>query len=98
VWTETERAAFAGALSEERRGARDQRRPQLQLAANTPGTSSTWNSELRTKAGTLIPNSGIESYYAQTPVFSHDGKMLAFTDRSASRGTRACSRSWTTTR
>ncbi len=30
----------------------------------------------------MIPGSGIESYYAMSPVFSHDGSMLAFNDRS----------------
>jgi hypothetical protein len=38
-------------------------------------------SELRTREGKLIPNSGVELFYAQSPVFSHDGKHLAFTDR-----------------
>ena len=40
-----------------------------------------WTSELRTKSGTLIDNSGIEGLYAQTPVFSHDGNHVAFYDR-----------------
>ena len=57
--------------------------PGYSWPPNTPGTSETWTSDLRTKAGTIIPNSGIESFYAQSPVFSHDGKMLAFTDRSS---------------
>ena len=43
-----------------------------------------WTSELRTKTGMLIPGSGIEGLYAQTPVFSHDGTKLAFYDRAAS--------------
>jgi hypothetical protein len=40
-----------------------------------------WTSELRTKSGTLIENTGIEGLYAQTPVFSHDGNHVAFYDR-----------------
>jgi len=47
-----------------------------------PGTAPGL-SELRTREGMLIPNSGIELLYAQSPVFSHDGKRLAFTDRQA---------------
>jgi len=50
------------------------------------GTSGNWTSELRSKTGMVIPGSGIESYYAQTPVFSHDGTMLAFTDRPVGGG------------
>lgn len=49
---------------------------------NTPGTSQgPYTSQLRTRMGMQIPNSGIESYYAQSPMFSPDGKMLAFYDR-----------------
>jgi hypothetical protein len=50
---------------------------------NTPGTSGTWTSSLLTKTGMPVPASGIEGYYAMTPVFSPDGTMLAFTDRDA---------------
>ena len=48
-----------------------------------PGTWGPYASSLRTKNGTVINASGIEGYYALTPVFSHDGKKLAFTDRGA---------------
>ena len=53
---------------------------------NTPGTQGQWTSSLHMKNGTVVPASGIESYYAQSPVFSHDGTMIAFCDRPAGGG------------
>jgi hypothetical protein len=53
---------------------------------NIPGMQGPWTSELRLKNGTVVPNSGIEAYYAQSPMFSHDGKKLAFYDRPAGGG------------
>lgn len=50
--------------------------------AGIPVTSSGPTSALYTKNGTLIPNSGVEAFSALSPVFSHDGARLAFTDRS----------------
>jgi WD40-like Beta Propeller Repeat len=50
-------------------------------AGNTPGTGGTYTSTLRMRDGTIVPDSGIEAYYAQTPVFSDDGTKLAFYDR-----------------
>lgn len=83
VWTDSERTAFSALYPKNGDVLVTNGAPSYSWPPNTPGTSSTWTSELYTKAGTLIPNSGIESYYAQSPVFSPDGKMLAFTDRSA---------------
>jgi hypothetical protein len=54
---------------------------------NTPGSEGQAASVLRTRTGEIIPNSGIEPYYAQTPAFSHDGTMLAFYDRPMGGGT-----------
>lgn len=81
VWQDSERAAFAGLYPKNGEVFVVNGAPGFSWPPNTPGTSSTWASELRSKNGTVIPNSGIESYYAQSPVFSHDGTMLAFTDR-----------------
>ncbi len=49
---------------------------------NTPGTGGFYSSSLYTKNGMVIANSGIEAFYAQSPVFSHDGTKIAFNDRS----------------
>lgn len=38
-------------------------------------------SELRTRTGSLVPASGVESFFAEAPVFSVDGTRLAFTNR-----------------
>jgi hypothetical protein len=82
VWQEAGRAAFAGLYPTGEvlviNGA-----PSASWPPNTPGTSQSWLSELRTKNGTVVTQSGIEGYYAMTPVFSHDGTKLAFYDRSA---------------
>jgi hypothetical protein len=83
LWNEPERAAFAALYPRNGEVLVVNGAPGGSLPPNTPGTSATWFSDLRTRAGTLIPNSGIEPYYAMTPVFSHDGSMLAFNDRSA---------------
>ncbi len=60
--------------------------PGQSYPPNIPGMTGPWTSELRLKNGTILPNSGIESYYAQSPVFSHDGTKLAFYDRPAGGG------------
>ncbi len=78
VWQDTEKAAFAGIYPKNGEYIVIHGAPG---SGNTPGTGGQWKSELRTKNGTIIPNSGIEQYYAQTPAFSHDGLFLAFTDR-----------------
>ena len=83
IWNETELAAFAALYPKNGEVLVVNGAPGGSWPPNTPGTGSKWYSDLRTKAGTLIPNSGIEGYYAMTPVFSHDGSMLAFNDRSA---------------
>jgi hypothetical protein len=51
-------------------------------SASLPGMGQQF-SGLRTKTGQVIANSGIEGFYAQTPMFSHDGALLAFYDRAA---------------
>ena len=80
VWTDPEKASFAGLYPDGSvlviNGA-----PGGSWPPNTPGTNGTWLSELRTKNGTIVPASGIEAYYAQSPVFAHDGSRLAFYDR-----------------
>jgi hypothetical protein len=82
VWTEAERAAFAGIYPKNGEVLVINAAPGGSWPPNTPGTSvGPYKSELRSKQGALIPSSGIESYYAQSPVFSHDGTMLAFNDR-----------------
>ena len=78
VWVETELAAFAGLYPKNGEVLVINGAPGW---GNTPGTGGTYFSSLRSKNGAVIPNSGIESYYAQTPAFSHDGSLLAFTDR-----------------
>jgi hypothetical protein len=81
VWQDPEKAAFAGIYPKNGEVFVVNGAPGFSYPPNTPGTNSMWKSELRTKNGAVIPNSGIEGFYAQTPVFSHDGKYLAFTDR-----------------
>jgi len=80
IWSNPERAAFAG-LSPTGDVFVINGAPGPSFPPNTPGTDGTWKSALMTKAGEEIPDSGIESYYAQSPAFSSDGKMLAFVDR-----------------
>jgi hypothetical protein len=79
LWQEFEKAAFAGIYPKNGEVIVIHGAPGT---GNTPGTGGQYKSELRTKNGTIIPSSGIEGYYAQTPAFAHDGTMLAFTDRS----------------
>jgi hypothetical protein len=81
TWTTSELAAFAG-LYPDGSVAVIQGAPGGSYPPNTPGTIGTWTSELRTKTGDIIPNSGIEPFFAQTPVFSPDGTKLAFCNRS----------------
>ena len=83
IWNETELAAFSALYPKNGEVLVVNGAPGGSWPPNTPGTNATWYSDLRTKAGTLIPNSGIEGYYAMTPSFSHDGSLLAFNDRSA---------------
>jgi hypothetical protein len=84
IWQDSERAAFAGIYPKNGEVFVVNGAPGGSWPPNTPGTSNTWLSELRSKNGTIIPNSGIEQYYAMTPVFSHDGTMIAFNDRGSS--------------
>ena len=86
VWQDAERAAFPALYPLNGEVLVINGAPGGFWPPNTPGTSGTWTSELRTKGGMVIPASGIEGKYAQTPVFSHDGTMLAFTDRPAGGG------------
>lgn len=83
IWNTEELAAFAALYPKNGDVLVVNGAPGGSWPPNTPGTSQTWFSDLRTKSGTLIPNSGIEGYYAMSPIFSHDGTMLAFNDRSA---------------
>lgn len=83
IWNEQERGAFAALYPKQGAVLVVNGAPGFGYPPNTPGTGGVWYSELRTKNGTVIPNSGIEKYYAMSPVFSHDGTMLAFNDRSA---------------
>jgi hypothetical protein len=78
VWVDPEMAAFAGLYPKNGEVLVINGAPGW---GNTPGTGGMYYSSLRSKNGQVIPNSGIESYYAQSPAFSHDGTMLAFTDR-----------------
>jgi hypothetical protein len=80
-WSTNEEAAFAALYPKKGEVLVTNGAPGPNYPPNTPGTSGTWKSSLHTKNGSVIPNSGIEGYYAQSPVFSHDGKFLAFTDR-----------------
>ncbi|HSN98841.1 MAG TPA: dickkopf-related protein [Candidatus Nanopelagicales bacterium] len=82
VWATGQRAAFAALYPDQGQVLVTNGAPSNFWPPNTPGTSSSWVSELYTKTGQLIPGSGIEAFYAQTPVFSHDGARLAFADRS----------------
>lgn len=86
VWQDAERTAFAALFPKNGEVLVINGAPGGSWPPNTPGTSGNWPSELRSKTGAIIPQSGIESHYAQTPVFSHDGTMLAFTDRPAGGG------------
>ena len=87
VWQETEKAAFAGIYPKNGEVFVINAAPGGSWPPNTPGTSvGPYKSELRSKNGLLIANSGIESYYAMSPVFSHDGTMLAFNDRAGQAG------------
>jgi hypothetical protein len=52
-----------------------------------PGMWGGYTSSLYTRTGTLIPNSGIEGYFAMSPIFSHDGTKIAFLDRSSANAT-----------
>jgi hypothetical protein len=83
VWQDSEKAAFAALFPKQGSVLVVNGAPGMFFPPNTPGTIGPWTSELRSKTGTIIPNSGIEAYYAQSPVFSHDGTKLAFTDREA---------------
>jgi hypothetical protein len=82
VWQEPERAAFAALYPKYGEVLVTSAMPGSYWPPNTAGTSvGPWTSELRTRDGMLLSNSGIEAFYAQTPAFSHDGSRLAFTDR-----------------
>ena len=77
IWEDAERAAFAGLFP--KNGAVLVTHAQSPWVF-TPGSGGNYMSDLRTRNGTLIPNSGIEALYAMTPVFSPDGTKLAFLD------------------
>jgi hypothetical protein len=77
IWQEAERAAFAGLFP--KNGSVLVTHAQSPWVY-TPGSGGDYMSDLRTKNGTIIPNSGIETFYAMTPVFSPDGTKLAFLD------------------
>ncbi|MDI1444543.1 hypothetical protein [Polyangium sp. 6x1] len=82
VWKEPERAAFAALYPKGGDVLVTSALPGGYWPPNTAGSSvGPFTSELRTRAGVVIPSSGIETFYAQTPAFSHDGAWLAFTDR-----------------
>ncbi|WP_170319414.1 PD40 domain-containing protein [Polyangium spumosum] len=82
LWKEPERAAFAALYPKGGDVLVTSALPGGYWPPNTAGSSAgPFASELRTRAGVVIPSSGIESYHAQTPAFSHDGAWLAFTDR-----------------
>lgn len=82
VWQEPERAAFAALYPKGGEVLVTGGLPGGYWPPNTAGTSvGPFRSELRTRAGAVIPSSGIEAFYAQTPAFSHDGAWLVFTDR-----------------
>lgn len=87
VWVDPELAAFAGLYPQGGQVLVTNGTPGGSWPPNTPGSSYQATSSLRMRDGTIIPNSGIESHYAQTPVFSHDGTKLAFYDRPAGGGT-----------
>jgi WD40-like Beta Propeller Repeat len=83
LWEDRERAAFAALYPKNGEVLVTNGAPGDSWPPNTPGTSQSSYSELRTRSGVIIPKSGIESYYAMTPTFSPDGKRLAFNDRAA---------------
>ena len=84
VWTTAELTAFAALYPQGGDVVVVQGAPGPSWPPNTPGTSGgPYLSALHYKDGTTIPSSGIEAHFAQTPVFSHDGTMLAFVDRNA---------------
>ena len=84
VWGSTEQAAFAALYPINGEVLVVNAAPGGSWPPNTPGTPGSWPSSLLLKTGQPVPNSGIESYYAQSPAFSHDGTMLAFCDRNYS--------------
>ncbi len=82
VWQEPERAAFGALYPKGGEVMVTSAMPGSYWPPNTPGSSiGPWASELRSRSGMLVPGSGIEGFYAQTPAFSHDGTRLAFTNR-----------------
>ncbi|NUP13094.1 MAG: hypothetical protein HOW73_44200 [Polyangiaceae bacterium] len=83
VWTTPEMAAFGALYPKNGEVIVVQGTPGGSWPPNTPGSGGPYTASLHFKNGDTIPDSGIEGLYAQTPVFSHDGTMLAFTDRNA---------------
>jgi len=82
IWQNPQRASFAALYPKNGEVFVTSAMPGSYWPPNTPGTGlGPYSSELRTKTGSIITSSGIETYYAQTPAFSPDGKLLAFTDR-----------------
>ena len=82
VWDDPELGTFAALYPDGGSVLVTQGLPGPAFPPNTAGSSGVATASLRTKTGTIVPSSGIEGYYAQTPSFSHDGSRLAFTDRS----------------
>ncbi len=82
VWQDSELAAFAAIYPKNGQYFVTNGAPSYSWPPNTPGTSAQWLSALYTKNGMIVPNSGIETFYAMSPVFSPDGTKIAFNDRS----------------
>ena len=87
VWADAEAASFAGLYPIGGQVLVTNGNPGQSYPPNTPGSSGVALSTLRMRDGTIIADSGIEPYYAQTPVFSNDGSKLAFYDRPAGGST-----------
>lgn len=82
LWQEPELLAFAALYPEGGGVLVTSAMPGAFWPPNTPGTSAgPWPSSLLTRSGTVVPGSGIEAFWAQTPAFSMDGTRLAFTNR-----------------
>lgn len=82
VWQNAEEAAFPALFPRGGQVFVQNALPGQNWPPNTPGSSSVVTaSKLFLRDGTPVPDSGIETTYAQTPAFSLDGKLLAFTNR-----------------
>jgi hypothetical protein len=81
IWQNPEEAAFPALFPRGGQVFVQNAVPGQGWPPNTPGSSGTTASKLFLRDGTPVLDSGIESTYAQTPAFSLDGTMLAFTNR-----------------